>query len=489
MIYALLAVAMVLESSAPQPLPPIDREFRGVWIATVDNIDWPSKPGLSMAEQKAQMIKILDLCVANRLNAVVFQARPSADALYKSKHEPWSWFLSGEQGKAPDGNYDPLEFVVEEGHRRGLEVHVWCNPYRAVHPAQKGPVHASHLSVTDPAIVKTYGTYKWMDPGEAKVQDRSFAVFMDLVERYDIDGLHIDDYFYPYRVKDAAGNFVDFPDQPSYDAYVRRGGKLKRDDWRRNNVDRFIERVYKGIKERKKWVKFGISPFGIYRPGIPEGIKAGVDQYADLYADALKWYREGWCDYFTPQLYWPIKQTPQSYPVLLDWWVKENSSGRHLWPGNYTSRLNPKDGNWSPTELVDQIKLTRKSGPAPGNVHFSMKAFLLDWNGINGVLRGSVYRDAAVTPASPWLTASAPKAPRVTVTVQGDMWQLDMRSATSEPARFFIIRANRADGSVRTLVTSDAKVDMWDTSFAEIRVQDRAGNLSEPTTVMRPGLR
>jgi len=489
MIYALLAVAMVLESSSPEPLPPLDREFRAVWIATVDNIDWPSKPGLPMAQQKQEMLKILDVCVANRLNAVIFQARPSADALYRSKFEPWSWFLSGEQGKAPDGDWDPLEFVVDEGHRRGLEVHVWCNPYRAVHPAQKGGLHESHLSRTDPAIVKTYGTYQWMDPGEPKVQQRSFDVFMDLVERYDIDGLHIDDYFYPYRVKDAAGNFVDFPDQPSYDRYRQAGGKLVRDDWRRKNVDDFIDRVYRGIKERKRWVKFGISPFGIYRPGVPEGIQAGVDQYAHLYADALKWYRLGWCDYFTPQLYWPIKQTPQSYPVLLNWWVEQNAAKRHLWPGNYTSRLNPKDGNWAPTELVDQIKLTRESGSAPGNVHFSMKAFVNDWNGINNALRSGVYRDPALIPASPWLGDGVPKAPRVKVEAVGDGWKVSVSPAGGETARFVVVRARRPDGSVSTAVTSSAEVQLVDAEYAEIRIQDRAGNVSDPTTVIRPGLR
>lgn len=484
MIYATMVALMMLESPQIAPIPPIRREFRAVWIATVDNIDWPSKPGLPVESQQKEMIRILDLCKANRLNAVIFQARPSADALYNSPHEPWSWFLTGKQGVSP--NWDPLEFVVREGHRRGLEVHVWANPYRALHPAQKGPVHGSHLSKTNPSLVKSYGTYLWMDPGEKAVQDRSFNVFMDLVSRYDIDGLHIDDYFYPYRVKDAKGNYVDFPDQPSYNTYRNAGGKLGRGDWRRRNVDQFIERVYRGIKERKAWVKFGISPFGIYRPGVPEGIKAGVDQYDHLYADALKWFRLGWCDYFTPQLYWPVKQTAQSYPVLLKWWESQNVANRHLWPGNYTSRLDPGNGNWSFSELAEQITLTREWVPEPGNVHFSMKAFLKNWKNINSSLQKGVYADAAIVPASPWLDKSVPSAPRIASGVRADGWHLHVEPTGREQIRFFLFRSRHPGGGISTVLTSESDLQMGTAEYVEVSAIDRAGNVSKPSTVRRP---
>lgn len=469
---------------APTPVPDLPREFRAAWIATVDNIDWPSKPGLSRSELIAEMNAIFDVCQKVGLNAVIFQVRPSADSLYKSKIEPWSWYLTGEQGKAPEGDWDPLAYVVDEGHRRGLEVHVWCNPYRALHPAQKGPVSADHIVSTDPDLAKTYGTYRWMDPGEKKVQDRSFAVFMDLVERYDIDGLHIDDYFYPYKVKDTAGNLVDFPDQPSYDAYRMAGGKLDRGDWRRKNVDDFILRVYRGMKDRKKWVKFGISPFGIYRPGIPEGIKAGVDQYADLYADALKWFQKGWCDYFTPQLYWPIAQTPQSYPVLLKWWNEQNTGGRHLWPGNYTSRLNPGDGNWKPQELLDQIRLTRETIKVPGNVHFSMKALQRNWNGIADSLAQGPYANAALVPASPWLDRAAPPAPkRKSVTRTGVEW-----TSAGEPVRFYLIRTLKDRQVVQVKVTSETSWNPGEDAWDEMQIValDRVGNASSALVIEPP---
>ncbi|MCH8036640.1 MAG: family 10 glycosylhydrolase, partial [Proteobacteria bacterium] len=322
------------------------------------------------------MITILDRCESNNFNAIVFQIRASGDAFYNSKYEPWSWYLTGEQGRAPKGNWDPLTFVIEEAHDRGLEVHCWFNPYRANHPAQKGRLSNRHLARTNPSVVKSFGDYMWMDPGEKEVQDHSFNVFMDVVERYDVDGIHIDDYFYPYP---SYGKGADFPDDPSWNRYVDSGGRLNRGDWRRQNVDTFVERVYKGIKQRKPWVKFGISPFGIARANTPEGVKATFDQYEVLYADAVKWIEQGWCDYFTPQLYWPI-EGDQSFRLLLKYWQGHNPKGIHLWPGGIPSNLNRSRNAWSTKEVADQIRLTRAMG-AGGNAHFSRKAFTLDYRG------------------------------------------------------------------------------------------------------------
>jgi uncharacterized lipoprotein YddW (UPF0748 family) len=407
---AMLALATRGQAMLP-PLPPIPREFRGVWVATVDNIDWPSKRTLSTAAEQAELIKLLDKAQAMHLNAIVFQVRPSADALYPSKLEPWSEFLTGKQGQVPSPSWDPIAFAVREAHKRGLELHCWFNPYRALHPAQKGPVAANHISKTNPGVVKKYGPFLWMDPGEAVVQRRTEEVILDVVRRYDVDGVHIDDYFYPYREKDPkTKEFIDFPDGASWSRY--KGG-LSRGDWRRKNVDDFIEHMYVAIKREKRWVKFGISPFGIYRPGMPAGIKAGVDQYADLYADALRWYSKGWCDYFAPQLYWPIAQTPQAYEALLQWWAVNNDSHRHLWAGNYTSRLFDGSPPWAASEVVDQIRLTREMPGASGNIHFSMKAFLLDSGGIDEALADGIYDKPAFVPASPWLADGRPPAPKL----------------------------------------------------------------------------
>src|SRR5579871_3371768 len=308
-----------MSGNANDTPPPVPREFRGVWVATVANIDWPSKPGLSTDQQKAEMLAILDKAAQLKLNAIIFQVRPGCDALYDSRLEPWSEYLTGQMGRAPDSYYDPLAFAVEEAHKRGLELHAWFNPYRARHAEAKSSISPDHVSQMHPDLVKQYGRSLWLDPGEKAVQDYSLSVILDVVRRYDIDGVHIDDYFYPYKETDAQNKVLPFPDDASWQKYVQSGGTLSRDDWRRQNVDTFIERLYKGVKEVKPWVKFGISPFGIWRPGYPAQVK-GFDAYQELNADSRKWLRNGWLDYWTPQLYWKIDQTGQSYPVLLKWW-------------------------------------------------------------------------------------------------------------------------------------------------------------------------
>ncbi len=405
-VIAMMACMATMPGHRQLVPPPFPREFRGVWVATVDNIDWPSKRTLTTDQQKTELTHIMDVAAGMNLNAVILQVRPSADALYASKLEPWSEYLTGKQGRAPDPYYDPLSFAVQEAHRRGLELHCWFNPYRAYHPSQKGPNAPGHISRVHPNLVRHYGKYLWMDPGEPEVRRRSIQVITDVVRRYDIDGVHIDDYFYPYP---EGGQ--DFPDETSWGRYVASGGNLSKSDWRRKNVDDFVHELYDSIKSTKKWVKFGISPFGIYRPGMPSGIKAGIDQYSQLYADARKWLQEGWCDYFSPQLYWPVSQTAQSFPALLKWWSAQNSKGRNLWPGLYTSRTFEGKNAWAPSEIEDQIRLTRELTSAPGSVHFSMKAFLLNAGGITTQLRSGLYSQPALIPASPWLDDVPPSAP------------------------------------------------------------------------------
>ncbi|HET6762595.1 MAG TPA: family 10 glycosylhydrolase, partial [Longimicrobiaceae bacterium] len=404
--------------AGPRPAdgpPPVRREFRAAWIASVANIDWPSRPGLPVEQQRAELIAMLDSAAALNLNAVVLQVRPAADALYPSALEPWSEYLTGEQGRAPEPAYDPLAFAVAEAHRRGLELHAWFNPYRAFHPSQKSPVVASHISRTNPGLVKAYGKFLWMDPGEPEVQDRTMAVMLDVVRRYDVDGVHIDDYFYPYPEKDSAGARIDFPDSASWARYQARGGHLSRDDWRRDNVNVFIRRMYREVKAAKPWVKVGISPFGIWRPRNPPQIVTSFDQYADMYADARLWMLKGWADYFSPQLYWRIQATPQSYPVLLQWWSEQNTHHRHLWPGNFTSQVIPTEAKWPAGEIVAQVNATRGNPGATGNVHFSMKAFAMDADSLFEKLLAGPYGEPALVPASPWLASGHPGRPAVSV--------------------------------------------------------------------------
>lgn len=468
-----IVATMAIGSGQAVKVPELSREFRAVWVATVDNIDYPSKPGLPVSAMKSEMLTILDKCKSLNINAVVFQVRPSADALYKSELEPWSWYLTGDQGSAPADGFDPLTFAIDEAHKRGIELHAWCNPYRALHPAQKGPVADNHLTRTNPGVVKQYGSYLWMDPGEKVVQKRSYDVFMDLAERYDLDGIHIDDYFYPYPVQ-KDGKDVDFPDSASYSKYVSGGGLLGVKDWRRKNVDDFIQQVYTGLKKVKPTVKFGISPFGIYRPGVPAGIRAGIDQYDALYADCLRWYREGWLDYYTPQLYWPISQTPQAYGTLLKYWNEQNAKGRHFWPGNYTSRTDPAGGNWKASEVVNQIGMTRKVVENSGNVHFSMKALLRNWNGISDALKSGPYAKPALIPASPWLDKEAPGLPGATLVVDGSAVTVSVTEPAASDVRFYLYQTS--DG--QTILTSEksAKFERQSAMWVSIRAYDRAMN-------------
>lgn len=410
--------------------PPAPREFRGVWVATVNNIDWPSKRGLTAEQQRAEIVAILDRAQAINLNAVVFQVRPAADALYASELEPWSEYLTGTQGQSP--GYDPLAVWIDEAHRRGLELHAWFNPYRARHHEAKSPLADSHVNLTNPDVVKRYGELLWMDPGEAFAAERTLAVIRDVVKRYDVDGVHIDDYFYPYPVqkplppgapKDTPREDIDFPDGPAWQRYVAGGGKLNRADWRRDNVNRLVQRIHDAVHAEKPWVKFGVSPFGIPRPDRRSGAIAGFSQFDKIFADAELWFERGWLDYFAPQLYWPIDQKAQAYPALLDYWVKQNAAARHLWPGLFTSKIDDSDKSWPSSEILAQVALTRTRAGATGHIHFSAVALVQDRKAIATNL-AALYATPALVPASPWMKLPAPAAPKLvragdTVKVEG----------------------------------------------------------------------
>jgi len=406
------AVATATTLAAQQP-PQVQREFRGIWVATVNNIDWPSKPGLSTWDQQQELLAILNRAVALKMNAIVFHIRPGADALYESKLEPWSQYLSGRQGRAPEPQYDPLAFAIEESHKRGLELHAWFNPYRAHYSRDTSGAASTHVMRTDPDLVRQYSRFIWMDPGDPEVRRRAIRTIVDVVKRYDVDGVHIDDYFYPYPENDASGKKIDFPDSVTYARYRRAGGKLAKDDWRRRNVDLMVEAMFKGVRAAKPWVKVGVSPFGIWRPGNPAQIR-GFDAYAEIYADSKKWLQNGWLDYLAPQLYWPIARPEQSYPVLLEWWVNENTKKRHIWPGLATYRIaDTSVARHIPSdEITEEIRLTRAQAGATGHIHFNTTVIMRSPDSLNAKL-ARVYEEPALVPASPWLGAKAPGRPVV----------------------------------------------------------------------------
>jgi uncharacterized lipoprotein YddW (UPF0748 family) len=309
-------------------------------------------------------------------------------------------------------------------------------------------------------------------------------VIIDVVKRYDVDGVHIDDYFYPYPEKDAAGRPIPFPDDDTWAEYRKAGGGLSREDWRRDAVKRFVERMYKEVKAAKPWVKVGISPFGIWRPGHPAGI-SGFDPYTELYADARRWVNEGWGDYFSPQLYWRVGQEKQSYPRLLAWWAGENAKGRHLWPGNYTSRVTGAANGWPAAAIVEQVKLTRAQKGAAGNVHFSMKALLQNTGGVADALR-EVYAGPALVPATPWVEEKAPARPEI------EWKQADRRALTIRPGgetvRLHVVRQRTAGRwAIRIVPASGASplTVTFDEAPDRVAVSaiGRAGGESEPATI------
>lgn len=405
------------------PDPP--REFRAAWIASVHNIDWPSRPGLSAGQQQAELRKLLDLAVSLNLNAVIFQVRPGCDALYESRKEPWSYWLTGTEGRSP--GYDPLAFAIAEAHARGLELHAWFNPFRAS-PTPKISHARSHVTRERSSAIRSYGQYKWLDPGDAWARQYSIDVMLDVTRRYDIDGVHIDDYFYPYPSSHRPGEppSPPFPDDSTYASYRKSGGRLGRDDWRRHNIDTFVRDLYGSIKKAKPWVKFGISPFGIWRPGVPSGIEAGLDAHDHLYADSRVWLRNGWCDYFTPQLYWRIEPRKQSFSTLLDWWDSENQKRRHLWPGIASSRIKSSDDPGRPaSETTAQIDATRRltKRSAPGHIHWSIDALRDNRGGVNRLLTSQSYPGKALVPDSPWLGRLRLEEPDVRRTGSGITWE------------------------------------------------------------------
>jgi uncharacterized lipoprotein YddW (UPF0748 family) len=393
--------------------PPVMREFRGLWVATVTNMDWPSRTGLSTEDQQRELLAIIDRAAQLKMNAIVFQVRPEADALYASPYEPWSRFLTGVQGQAPEPKWDPLAFAVAEAHKRGIELHAWFNPYRAAYWKDSARAR-THVSRQHPSLVVPYAQYLWMDPGKPEVRRLMMRVVLDVVRRYDIDGVHIDDYFYPYP-ETQGGRTIPFPDASTYARYRREGGTLSLGDWRRRNVNTLVRELYAAVKGEKMWVKFGISPFGIWRPGYPPTTTAGIDQYDELYADARKWLRDGTLDYIAPQLYWPIAPPEQSYPVLLRWWVDESVQGRHVWPGLALYKI-PVTGpkHMSADEIVREIFLTRETQGATGHILFNAKVLMDNLDGIADRLT-SMYAEPAIMPASPWLDKLPPPRPAAAV--------------------------------------------------------------------------
>jgi len=471
--------------------PPEPRQFRAAWVATVANIDWPSRPGLTTLEQQGQARAILDRARAIGLNALVLQVRPAGDALYASRLEPWSEYLSGRQGQPPRPWWDPLAFWVREAHARGLELHAWFNPFRMRHPTAKTPLAAPHLGLRAPQAVKPYGEQLWADPGDTTARAQMLAVVEDVLRRYDIDGVHIDDYFYPYPIQEN-GSELAFPDSEAYLRYLGQGGALPLPDWRRAHVDTLVQALHGRVRALRPQVRVGVSPFGLPRPDRrPPGV-SGFSQYDKLHADVERWLEEGWLDYLAPQLYWPLASENQPFVPLLRAWAQANVRQRHLWPGLFTSSVRPpapttgeglgSTRSWPAREVLDQVAALAREG-ATGHIHFSMVALLQDRDGLATQLQRGPYAAPALVPATPWLDDRPPPPPRLARRAA----EVLLDPAPGEPpARYAVWR--RVEGQWRFAVHGPAerRVARERADVVVVAAVDRNGNTSARQAVRWP---
>jgi uncharacterized lipoprotein YddW (UPF0748 family) len=430
----LLLVAISFTSLFAQP----KYEFRGVWIATVENIDWPQRGVTDPEAQKADFIRLLDFHQKNGMNAIIMQIRPAGDAFYPSQYEPWSQWLTGTQGKPPSPFYDPLQFMIEESHKRGMEFHAWLNPYRAVFNINTSSVAANHISRIHPEWFVNYGDKKYFEPSNKEAQEFVVKVVRDIVDRYDVDAIHMDDYFYPYRIPGK-----EFPDAT---AYANSGSKLNKDDWRRSNVDSIIRKISKVIKEEKPLCRFGISPFSVWRnkdkdPVRGSDTRAGQTNYDDLYADVLLWMQKGWIDYVTPQIYFEIGHDKVAYEKILDWWSR-NSYGKHIYVGHGVyKQLEKVPAFQNPKEIPAQINMLRRYPNVQGSIYFSSRSMEANPNGWNDSLRNNYYKYPALLPPMRWIDNEKPWPPIVEKTINGSEIQFkvvpDPRNRV--PIKYYVV--------------------------------------------------
>jgi uncharacterized lipoprotein YddW (UPF0748 family) len=371
----------------PWQAPP---EFRAAWVATVTNIDWPSKPGLPVDTQKQEFINILNQLQKMHMNAVVVQIKPTADAFYPSRYWPWSQYLTGKEGQNP--GYDPLAFMLKEAHSRHLEFHAWFNPYRVSMQDHLDQLAPNNPARQHPDWVVSYGGKLYLDPGIPAARNFIIDSIREVVRNYDIDAVHFDDYFYPYRIANQ-----DFPDEATYQKYGAADFSNK-GDWRRNNVNLLIEDLSRTIKQSKPSVRLGISPFGVWRNKAvdPTGsdTQAGQTDYDDLYADTRTWIRRGWLDYIAPQIYWNIGFAPAAYDKLIPWWINEVAGTNvHLYIGQAVYKIGSAPGPWSnPDEMPNQLQFNRQFKAVRGSIFFSMKDLLANRLGFTDRLINDIYQ-------------------------------------------------------------------------------------------------
>lgn len=444
-------------------------EFRGVWIATVSNIDWPSEPGLKPKEQRKEFIDLLDFHQALGLNAVIVQVRAASDAFYESDIEPWSYWLTGKQGKPPRPFYDPLEFMIQECHKRKMEFHAWINPFRATTSVNM-KTHRKHITNMHPEWIIDYAGQKVIDPGIPEARKYISNVIEEIVRKYDIDAIHFDDYFYPYPEN---GNT--FPDEKTF----KKNKKGIKDihDWRRNNIDKLIQSTHKIIEKHNPRVKFGISPFGIWRNKSRDSLGSatfGLPSYDAIYADSRKWLQNGWIDYIVPQIYWSQKNKAANYDTLTEWWSKNNFH-KHLYIGHAPYKIDndEKDESWNNySEIPNQIRKNRSLKNIYGSVFFSSRVLKANTGNIVDSIQQQFYKYPAFTPPMKWIDSIPPEQPEFLKTKQTNdgilvSWiKSEVARDGEQPKAYIVYRFNGKNYSTHNPATIAAVIDAENDFFS-----------------------
>ncbi len=482
------------------------RELRATWFSTFLNLDWPSTATRSVQQVKDSVVKMLDLQLQTGINAIYFQVRNECDAVYPSSIEPWSASVTGTQGIAPATNFDPLQFMIDECRKRGIEIHAWFNPYRAVNNYNSiGSYASSHVAKQHPEWLLAQGSLRILNPGIPAVREYVLSVVMDVLRRYDVDGIHYDDYFYPYP---GAGGASRFNDNATFATYAR--GFSNQNDWRRDNINLFIQRSYDSIKAIKPWVKFGVSPFGIWqnqRNDAAGSATNGLQSYSDVYADTKKWLQLGWVDYVTPQIYWSTGFNTASYSVLVPWW-NNNAYGRHVYVGHAVYKINAdadRDPNWyNSSQINKQIRLNRSYSNIHGSTFFRSQYFSSNPLKFRDSLTEHLYTTPALLPTMPWRDNVAPQTVKnLTATIRNNHVQLSwsapvaVNNELNKVRQFVVYRFNNNaidlnDADAIQLITGNAQTTTYTDSnlipadyYYVVTALDRFHNESDPGTVVK----
>ncbi|MGY4538041.1 uncharacterized lipoprotein YddW (UPF0748 family) [Mucilaginibacter sp. UYNi724] len=498
--FSIICSLSIAQSVTPEPVTQTQpkREFRGVWIATVVNLDWPTNARATAEAQKKDLLNQLNFHQQAGINAIMFQVRPAADAFYAKSREPWSKYLTGTQGREP--GYDPLEFATTEAHKRGMELHAWFNPYRATFDNKFWTLALNHITRTKPEWFFYYDGIKLFNPGLPEVREYIVQVILDVVKNYDVDGIHMDDYFYPYLVRGQVINDLD-----AFNKYGEGFDNIK--DWRRDNVDKLVHMLTDSIHKYKPNMKFGISPFGIWanKSQHPDGSATnGGSSYIENFADSRKWMQEGWIDYINPQIYWHIGNRAASFDTLLNWW-SNNTYNRHLYigqgPYRFYEQRSPAFKN--PSEIPNQLRLIRANPRVQGSVYFRSQTLMANANHLVDTLKKDFYRYPALPPPMLWRDSIPPNAPQAFTAkpeAKGIMlrWQAPLPAADNDPVYGYVIYRFQGNekfdlGDPKNILHiqydteplyMDSNVQQGQTYFYVVTALDRLKNESDRTPTM-----